>query len=68
MIDLGHVHYYFSIEVTQNTKYIFISQNKYSGQLLNNFGMDECNPLSTQMEYNLKLTSKEGNEFDHATK
>eukprot|EP00253_Pinus_taeda_P031442 PITA_31442 len=32
------------------------------------FGMTECNPLSTPMEQNLKLTSIEGKEFEDATK
>jgi hypothetical protein len=36
--------------------------------MLNKFGMDECNPVSTPMEHNLKVTSKEGNEFEDATK
>eukprot|EP00253_Pinus_taeda_P017201 PITA_17201 len=31
------------------------------------FGMTECNPLSTPMEQNLKLTSIEGKEFEDAT-
>lgn len=56
------------IEVTQNLKHVFISQKKYIGELLNKFGMVDCNFLSTPMEQNLKLTSKERNEFDVATK
>jgi len=47
--------------------YIFISQKKYIEEL-SKFGMVDCNPLSTLMEQNLKLTSKEGNEFEDATK
>jgi hypothetical protein len=47
---LGHLHYYLGIEVIQNPKHIFISQKKYIEELLNKFGMDECNPISTPME------------------
>ena len=68
MTDLGYVHYYLGIEVTQHPKSIFLSQKKYIGDLLNRFGMTECNPLSTLMEQNLKLTSIEGKEFEDATK
>eukprot|EP00253_Pinus_taeda_P029221 PITA_29221 len=68
MTDLGYVHYYLCIEVTQHPKSIFLSQKKYIGDLLNRFGMTECNPLTTPMEQNLKLTSIEGNEFEDATK
>jgi hypothetical protein len=59
---------YLGIEVIENTRYIFNSQMKYIGEFLNKFGMDECNPISTPIEKNLKLTSKEGNEFEDATK
>ena len=68
MTDLGHVHYYLGIEVIQHPKFIFLSQKKYIGDLLNKFGMDDCKPLSTPMEQNLKLTSIEGKEFEDATK
>ena len=68
MTDLGYVHYYLGIEVTQHPKSIFLSQKKYIGDLLNRFGMTECNPLSTPMEQNLRLTSIEGKEFEDATK
>ena len=39
MTDLGYVHYYLGIEVTQHPKPIFLSQKKYIGDLLNRFGM-----------------------------
>eukprot|EP00253_Pinus_taeda_P023218 PITA_23218 len=68
MIDLGYVHYYLCIEVTQHPKSIFFPQKKYIGDLLNKFGIAECNPLTTPMEQNLKLTSIEGKEFEDATK
>eukprot|EP00253_Pinus_taeda_P028717 PITA_28717 len=68
MTDLGYVHYYLGIEVTQHPKSIFLSQKKYIVDLLNRFGMTECNPLTTPMEQKLKLTSIEGKEFEDATK
>lgn len=68
MTDMGNLHYYLGIEVVQASQYIFISQKKYVGELLNKFGMVDCNPLSTPMEHNLKLTSKKGNQFEDATK
>jgi hypothetical protein len=58
MIYMGHLHYYIGIEVTQNLKYVSISQKKYNGELLQKFGMGDHNPLSTPMEPNLKITSK----------
>ena len=54
--------------MNQNPKYIFISQKKYVGELLNKFNMIDCNLVSTPMEQNLKLASKEGNEFEDANK
>eukprot|EP00253_Pinus_taeda_P017144 PITA_17144 len=68
MIDLFYVHYYLGIEVTQHLKSIFLSQNNYIGDLLNRFGMNECNPLTTPMEQNLKLTSIEQKKLEDATK
>eukprot|EP00253_Pinus_taeda_P036725 PITA_36725 len=68
MIDLGYIHYYLGIEETQHPKSIFLSQKKYIEDLLNMFGMTECNPLTTLMEQNLKLTSIEGKQFEDATK
>ena len=61
MTDLGQLQYYYGIEVTQHPKYIFISQKKYVGELLNRF-------ISTPMEQKLKLTSSEGKQFEDATK
>ena len=68
MTDLGNLHYYLGIEVTRDPEYIFISQKKYMGELLNRFGMVDCNPISTPMEQNLKFTLKEGKEFEDETK
>lgn len=50
MTDLGHLHYYLGIEVTQDPKYIFISQYNYIGELFKRFGMVDRNPISAPME------------------
>ena len=60
MTDLGHLHYYLGIEVTQHPKYISISQKTYIEEFFNRFCMTECNPLSNPMEQKLKLASSEG--------
>jgi hypothetical protein len=54
---MGHLHNYLGIEVTQSPRYIFISQKKYIGELLNKFGMIDCNPLysnGAKLESNIK--------------
>ena len=68
MTYLGLLHYYLGIEVDQKPKHIFISQKKYVGELLNKFGIQDCNPVSTPMEQNLKLTSNECSAFEDPTK
>eukprot|EP00253_Pinus_taeda_P032277 PITA_32277 len=68
MTDLGYVHYYLGIEVTQHPNFIFLSQKKFIRDMLNMFDKDKCNPLIIPMEHNLKLISTEGKEFEDATK
>lgn len=68
MTDLGYVHCYLGIEVTQHSNFIFLSQKKYIGDMLNRFGMAECNPLTTPVEWNLNITSTKGKEFEDPTK
>ena len=50
MTDLGTLHYYFGVEVTQRPNNIFLSQTKYATDLLKKFGMEECKPSLTLME------------------
>ena len=68
MTDLELLHYYLGIEVDKKQKDIFISQKRYVGELLNKFCIQDCNPVSTPMEQNLKLTSNEGSTFEDPTK
>lgn len=41
MTNLGYVHYYHDIEVTQHLKFVLLSQKKFIGNMLNKFGMDK---------------------------
>eukprot|EP00253_Pinus_taeda_P025408 PITA_25408 len=52
------------LEKPTSDKELAILENKKSKA----FGMTQCNPLSTPLEQNIKLTSIEGKEFEDATK
>eukprot|EP00253_Pinus_taeda_P009103 PITA_09103 len=67
MIDLGLLHYYLGVEVFQRPHHIFISQSKYAAEFLQQFGMQDCKPVLTPMEQNLKLSKFEGGERNHKT-
>lgn len=43
MTDLGKMRYFLGVEVTQDTKGIFIAQQKYAKEILSRFGMEQCN-------------------------
>ena len=48
MTYLVLLHYYLGIEVDKKTMHIFISLKKYVGELLNKFGMQDCNLVQHQ--------------------
>jgi hypothetical protein len=54
MIDLGTLHYYLAVEVSQHPNQIFLSQTKYSIELLKKFVMEYCKPSLIPMERKLK--------------
>ncbi|KAI3509130.1 hypothetical protein L1887_24156 [Cichorium endivia] len=61
MTDLGLLHYFLGIEVKQEKNRISISQQRYAENLLTRFNMKDATPISTPMEFGLKL-SKESSE------
>eukprot|EP00253_Pinus_taeda_P005379 PITA_05379 len=65
MTDLGLLHYYLGVEVFQRPHPIFIYQSKYAVEVLQRFGMQDCKPVLTPMEQNLKLSKFEGGERNH---
>ncbi|XP_019052725.1 PREDICTED: uncharacterized protein LOC109114488 [Nelumbo nucifera] len=58
MTDLGLMHYFLGIEITQEEEGTFISQKKYTETLLKIFKMEGCKTVSTPLE-NTKAFKKE---------
>ncbi|GAA0186911.1 transmembrane signal receptor [Lithospermum erythrorhizon] len=59
MTDLGELHHFLGINVQKSKEGIFISQEKYTVELLEKFNMKNSNPVSTPCVTGLKL-SKNG--------
>ena len=55
MSDLGLLHYYLGIEVTQGNGKISIKQSTYAKKVLEQFGMMECNSTKYPMEPKVHL-------------
>jgi hypothetical protein len=47
MIDLGLLHYFLGLEVSQSTSGINMAQSKYASDLLVHFQMTECKPAAS---------------------
>jgi len=60
MTDLGLMSYFLGIKVSQRDDGIFISQKKYTEDLLKKFKMYECKPVSTPLVMNEKLQKVDG--------
>lgn len=56
MKDLGEVKTCLGIEFSRNENEIRISQGKYISDILNKFGMENANPVSTPLDLNVKLS------------
>ena len=55
MKDLDMMHYFLGLEVWQKPSDIMLSQGKYVVEILQRFGMMDCNSMTTPMTMNLKL-------------
>jgi len=60
MSDLGKMRYFLSIEVLQKEGGIFISQQKYTNEVLERFNMGQCNSVKNPIVPGFKLTKDEG--------
>ena len=57
--NLGLMHFCLGIEVWQEPNQIFISQQKYAGEILKAFGMAECKLVGTPMQVDVKLSTED---------
>jgi hypothetical protein len=64
MKDLGMMHYFLGLEVWQRTDEIFLSQGKYTVEILKKFGMLNCKPMATPMVTNMKKLSVSSSDSD----
>jgi hypothetical protein len=60
MINLGLMHYFLGIEISQENEEIFISQKKYTESLLKKFQMTGCKAVATPFVTNEKLQKEDG--------
>lgn len=57
MADLGDLNYFLGISVQCNTKGMFLSQKKYTLDILDRAQMQSCNPCHTLADTHAKLDS-----------
>jgi hypothetical protein len=58
MKNLGMMHYFLGLEVCQRTDEIFLSQGKYTVEILKKFDMTDCKSMPTLMVMDLKKMNK----------
>jgi Reverse transcriptase (RNA-dependent DNA polymerase) len=62
MTDLRMMSYFLGLEIKQKKSGIFVSQVAYVREILQKFGMSDCNPIATPMELGAKLSKLEVGE------
>jgi hypothetical protein len=65
MKDLGMMHYFLGLEVWQRNDEIFLSQGKYTVEILKKFSMTKCKSMPTPMVMDLKkMNDVDSGEID----
>jgi len=67
MTDLGKMKFFLGVEVIQDDKGIFISQQKYAEETLKKYGMEGCNAVRIPIVPGQRLTKKGAGEAADST-
>lgn len=67
MKDMGELRYFLGIEVDKHQDGIFLSQKKYTLDLLADYNMKNYKPLKLPMNSHLKLTAEIGDALTNPT-
>ena len=60
MKDLEHLSYFLALEITHSTDGLYISQAKYTSELLSRVGLTNSKTANTSVKLNAHLTSSGG--------
>ena len=66
--NLGLLHYFLRIEISQKEDRIFISQKKYTKSLIKKFTMEGCNTVATPLDNTKALKKEDGSPKANNTK
>jgi hypothetical protein len=66
MTDMGQLHHFLGISVARSASGLFLSQRRYTQDILERAGMSKCKPCSTPVDLHSKL-SAEGSPVTDAT-
>lgn len=67
MKDMGTPRYFLGLEIDRSNAGFFVSQKKYTIDLLKEFGMQNVTPLKLPMDAHLKLTPDKGDSLSDPT-
>ncbi|XP_071708909.1 uncharacterized mitochondrial protein AtMg00810-like [Rutidosis leptorrhynchoides] len=68
MKNLGPLHSFLGINVTRSSNGLFLSQAAYAKTIIERAGLEGCNPVSTPVDADRKLGSKQGRPYADSTK
>ncbi|KAL9999878.1 putative RNA-directed DNA polymerase [Helianthus debilis subsp. tardiflorus] len=67
MTDLGHLHHFLGIRVTQNPTGLFLDQAQYTKDIITRASMTACKPCTTPVDLSSKLSASDGPLFHDPT-